>query len=292
MEIIFSGFEQRIVRAGIPFFARIYGGNKAPSEGFNVCNIRLDAGEHSSLKWEFEAPDSLILWELDFSLDLEIVEDEFRYLALELAVDHFTKTVWPLYEERTFGVALYRGPFLKPLLDPLKQLASRLPEVVRPFVFFDTDPILDAETYFRSINQDTLGFLTPILKGKMPQAYPYAFPALAWDHPHSSLGIFSDTHFPSFPERPLPVAILIPESGEFPVFEGPVRMIPEQILTHEWEGIDHLIAVSSSVSDRCRRKLRGFQAAGGDVIFIDSPDDEAWLRLPEISRLFCPAASR
>ncbi|MCC5832818.1 MAG: hypothetical protein JJU12_07235 [Chlamydiales bacterium] len=270
MELVFSGFEQHFLHKGEAFFARIYGGRGELPEGFNVQTIRLDASERSALKWKFEVENALILWELDFALDALIPEDEARYLALELAVEHFAKTVWPQFEEQTFGVALYRGPFAESWLDTLKLLASRLPETVRPFVFFDTTYIEDAETYFRSLNQAALGFLTPILKGKWPETYPYAFPALAWDHPHSPLGFFSEIPFSPLPERPLQTGVVVPESGPFPVPDEPVRMIPEQILTHEWEGIDRLIAVSSAVTDRCRRKLLGFEAAGGEVLFLDS----------------------
>lgn len=266
MELIFSGFEQRFLRGGKPFFARIYSGKGLLPEGFNVQTITLDASERSTLKWQFEIQEALILWELDFALDEGVAEDEARYLALELAADHFAKTVLPRFEDRTFGVALYRGPFSEQLLDILKALASQLPETVRPFVFFDTSMIGDAAVYFRSLSQASLGFLTLILRGKWPEAYPYAFPALAWGHSYSPLGYFSETFYPSFPERVLSTGVLIPESGPFAIPEEPVRMIPEQLLTHEWEGIDRLIVDFSTVSDRCRRKLRGFEAAGGEIV--------------------------
>jgi len=291
MELIYSGFEQHFMQDGHPFFAHIYSGKGALPNGFNVGTICLDASEHASLKWEIDTDYSQVLWELDFALDEAVLNDELRYLALELAVDHFTKSIWPQVEEKTFGVSLYRGPFMESLLDPLKSLASHLPESVRPFIFLDTDSIPDPRTYFRSINQAELGYLTPVLKGKWPERYPYAFPALAWNHPNSLLGIFSDTLYPPLPERRLSVGVLVPESGDFPVLEGATRMIPEQILTHEWEGVDQLIVVSSSVNERTQRKLRGFEAAGGEVIFTDCLNDGAMPLLRETSQLSCPAAS-
>ncbi len=228
--------------------------------------VTLDASEHSSLKWTFEVGEASILWELDFALDEGILDDEARYLALELAVDHFTKTVWPKYEGQTRGVALYRGPFLESLLHPLMLLASHLPETVRPFVFLDVDRFPDATSYFRAVNPFTLGSLTPILKGKWAEKYPYAFPAF----------------YPELPEKPLNLAVLIPEEGTFPIPDQPARMIPEQILTHEWDGVDYLLVDPASISDRCRRKLCGFEAAGG--IVISSLDDVIAPQLQETSQ--------
>jgi hypothetical protein len=268
MELTFSGFEQRFMRNGNPFFARIYNGNGPISGEFNVHMITLDASERSSLKWEFDVKEALILWELDFALDDNVAEDEGRYLALELAVDYFSKNIWPQYEEQTFGVALYRGLFSEQLVETLKLLASRLPQTVRPFVFFDTSTIDDAQTYFRQLNQFTLGYLTPILKGKWPEAYPYAFPALAWGHSNSPLGYVSESFHPPLPQKVLSTGVLIPEDGPFIIPKEPVRMIPEQLLTHEWEGIDRLLVIDSSVSVSCRRKLRGFEAAGGEINFF------------------------
>src|ERR1700716_2429742 len=105
MELIFSGFEQHFIREGKPFYPHIYSGEGPLPEGFNAGVIRLDASEHSSLKWEIKQDYPLVLWELDFDLDEEMVGDEARYLALELAVDHFTQTLFPSYEAKTLGVA-------------------------------------------------------------------------------------------------------------------------------------------------------------------------------------------
>ena len=269
MELVFSGFSQHFVREGERFVPHIYDGDGALPAGFNVGVHCLDASEHSTLRWEIDNDYPLVLWELDFGLTEALVADEPRYLALELAVDHFSKTVWPQLSNQTFGVALYRGPFVQALIEPLKWLASHLPEEVRPFVFFDTKAIPDAATYFRLLNQADLGFLTPILKGEWAEKYPYAIPALAWDHSNSPLGFVSNTLFTPLAEKTLDTAVLLPKTGAFPIPETVFRMIPEQILTHEWEGVDHLIVTPSSVSAKCRRKLLGFEAAGGEV--IDSP---------------------
>lgn len=46
----------------------------------------------------------------------------------------------------------------------------------------------------------------------------------------------------------------------------PFRILCEEKLTEEWEGIDRLI-IPSPLSPQGKRKLQGFQAAGGEVVF-------------------------
>ncbi len=286
MELVYSGFEQHLNKEGASFFPFIYSGKAPLPTGFNTGIICLDASERSTLKWEYEeaALYPYILWELDFALDENIVSDEARYLALELAIDHFAQTVLKAHEAKTVGVALYRGALNSTLLDPLQLLASRLPQSVRPFIFLDTTDIADATTYFQAINQVTLGSLLPILKGKWPQLYPYAFPALAWDHACSPLGVVSDRFCEPLSEKKVERAVLMPEKGSFPIPEGDFRLIPEALLTHEWDGVDQLLVDPSSVHGRCQRKLKGFEAAGGEVIFISSRGGGEEPQLPETSR--------
>ncbi len=266
MELNFSGFEQHFLREGKPFIPRIYSGEGEVPDGFNAVLVTLDASEHASLKWDLNLPHSLILWELDFALDSLHIEDEARFLSLELAVDHFTKTVWPQEEARTIGVVLYRGPLID--LDPIKWLASHLPESVRPFVLIDTTAITDPATYFRTVNQIVFGPLIPILKGPLPEQFPFALPALGWGHAHSPLGALSNEPLLPLEEKRITRALYLPEEGNFPIPPGDFRVIPEQLLTHEWDGIDQLILDPSSISARARRKLHGFCAAGGELVEV------------------------
>ncbi|MEZ5314843.1 MAG: hypothetical protein R3E91_01325 [Chlamydiales bacterium] len=268
MELVFSGFNQHFLYKGEPFFSRIYSGEGELPKGFNVQEIVLDASENSSLKWQFQIKDALVLWRLDFALDIAILSDEPRYLALELALDHFLKTVWPRFEESTFGIALYKGPFLPPIISIIKRLASHLPENLLSFIFLDTEGIADLQTYFRSLNQFALGFFIPVLKGKWSKMYPYAFPALAWDHVYSPMGYSSEVLLSSFPEKRLSTGVMIPKYGSFPLPEETFRIIPEEILTEEWEGLDRLIVSSSAMTEEAQRKLHGFVAAGGEVIYL------------------------
>lgn len=266
MELVYSGFAQHFLLEGNPFIPQVFTGEGPIPFGFNAALVRLDASEHASLKWKIEEDYPLILWELELGLSEAIASEEPRLLALELAVEHFTEALYPAFAAKTLGVALYRGAFNEALLQPLQHLASRLPVQVRPFVFLDTDSIADAEGYFRCINQLNLGSLNPILKGKWPQKYPYALPAIAWEHDSSPLGFVASTLRKSLPEKKLSLAALLSESGELVIPESPCRVIPEALLTQEWDGVDELIVPKENLTEKCQRKLRGFEAAGGVVI--------------------------
>ena len=65
----------------------------------------------------------------------------------------------------------------------------------------------------------------------------------------------------------------------------PFRLIPESLLTTEWDGLDYLFVISQSISFQGRRKLQGFCAAGGTVVVVGEPlglaeeiDFRSWLR--------------
>ena len=49
------------------------------------------------------------------------------------------------------------------------------------------------------------------------------------------------------------------------------RVIPEQSLISEWDELSELIVFSKALSSQGLRKLKGFNAAGGTIIFVDEP---------------------
>ena len=53
--------------------------------------------------------------------------------------------------------------------------------------------------------------------------------------------------------------------------EIPYRVISELYLSESWDGIDELIVLSAGLSVQGLRKLKGFLAAGGRVVYADAP---------------------
>ena len=50
--------------------------------------------------------------------------------------------------------------------------------------------------------------------------------------------------------------------------EIPYRIVPEGLLTTDWDGLDDLIVVPNGVSLQGKRKLQGFCAAGGTIVSL------------------------
>ncbi len=278
MELKFSGFEQRFLKEGEVFIPRF---------GVNVERVVLDASEKSRLDWADPQGDSMILWELDFNLEWGALSDEMRYLSLEIACDHFVEKMWSRFESKTLGVALYRGPFDPDKIEYVRSLAARLPEQALAFVYLETDLFKDPLSYFRALSGIHLGHLIPIVQSKWLRRFPYALPALSWQGEGSAFEA----------EQRVSKAICLPERGGEGALlhlieelkETPFRVIPELHLTLEWEGVETLYAAKTTLGLQTRRKLSGFEAAGGKVVIVDHRDDEAVPQLQETSQRVSPA---
>ncbi|MCH9624892.1 MAG: hypothetical protein S4CHLAM123_00540 [Chlamydiales bacterium] len=301
-QIEYSGFEQRLLIHNKPFVAHVYEGLGDVPEGFNTVCITLDAQESSLLNWEQDLQRAVlyaqkgyfILWELDLQVCEGSLEDEGRFKTLQLSVNHFSQTVLPKFLDQTLGVAFFRGELQLEtrgeVLDYLKLLAAQLPEEVLCFLYLDTSAMQSAALFFQLINQEAFGFFHLFLKGPFVEKYPFAVAQFGWGHSQSVLGCTKSQI--SLQSRTVSLGVLLPEVFELDVMdrlvaelkERPFRVIPENLLTQEWDGLEHLIVLSNFISNRGQRKLLGFSAASGNI--IKYPDDAAALQLLETSPLF------
>lgn len=245
MNISYTGFEQCFLRDGKPFF---------PTSK-SVESVRLDLSRTSSLKWEKVESERLILWELDTDLWELPFADEGEIRAFEHAIDHFVETVFD--PEKSFGVLLYKGGLDFPR-DLIKSIAARLPDAAFPFLALDGSG-LSTEELLRRLKREDLQHFGLILKGGQ---HPYAFPAIGWDQP-SPFGVYGQAQL--LPQLEIPLALCQPEQGEFSLPDQVCRVIPEQLLIYEWDGVDELI-VPPSITTEGQRKVNGFVAAGGRVV--------------------------
>jgi len=287
VHIEFTGFEQRLFVDNQPFYAKIYEGECSPPEDFNVLRIPLDLSERSLLNWNqashlaTRAVDKglAILWELQFDLLEGSLEDETRFLTFQLNIQHFIDTLWKDFQSHTFGIALFRGILQEGILDYLKTLAALLDEETTCFLFLDASSATDMKSYLHAVDMTSLSFFCPIVKGKMAEKYPWVFPALAWGSGASSLGFCSTESHPQLPAVHLGYALCLPETPLWDQFlvavdrmkECPFRILPERLLTHEWEGIDKLMIFPQACTEKARRMFLGFKAAGGEI--IEFPND-------------------
>ena len=248
MMVSFSGYEQCWRTQGELFIPRIM-----PSGG-NVLAYPIDCASKASLKWPLPDPAvGYILWELVTDLFDHAEPEEPAILAFELAIQHLVTTVLPHYQ--TFGVLLYKGrPPLSPTL--MRSLAAHLPDHVTPLIALDVSHE-QGLSWLAHVPREAFPHIGWILKG---HAWPYAWPAIGWDQP-SPLGYYAQRPQSLLPQRRIPLALCygsqIPQEMPHEV----CRLIPEALLTEEWEGVDHLLTLS--LSPLGQRKLRGFLAAGG-----------------------------
>jgi len=140
--------------------------------------------------------------------------------------------------------------------DYFERLVSVLPENAVPFVLFDM------QGFSRATSAQLLS----------PERFTH-LTAFAWQGEKLSL----------FPEKPLPsLALLLPTDAHcdrktladldalidsYRKDAMPFRLIAEDKLTQEWEGLDRLVVLRNAVSSQGLRKLQGFIAAGGDVLY-------------------------
>ncbi len=282
----YTGFEQQMYINGSCFVPKIYDGAGEPPSGFNVARICLDASERSPLHWQEAvlkaqqqvAQGRLLMWDLELDLLEGSLEDDARFMTLQLGVQHFVEAIWSFFKAQTLGVSLYRGLFSqqieKSMIAYLKLLAALLPEEAPCFLFFDTTHIVDPASYFRLLSLESFGHLHLVIKGPCAERFPYALPTFAWGHLSSPLGFSSDSCGPPVSQRRIEYAICLTERGGDACMEHaiaslgetPFRVIPEALLTQEWDGIEKLIIFPEWLEERGLRKIRGFVAAGGEVI--------------------------
>jgi len=285
IHIEYTGFHQQMLMNGRSFVPMIYDGEAKVPEGFNSVCVSLDLSDKSTLQWQdaIQTAHELIqnglwiVWDLRLDLLEGSLEEDTRFMTLQLGIHHFTQTVWPSFKESTIGFILFKGEFEEKIIDYLKLLAALLPDEVPSFLFLDTTGIEDPAVYFRYLASDQFGHLQLALKGPYAERFPFALPALGWGHSHSPLGFCSHEVGQSIIQRRIEYAICFPEKGVFEfnkaietLAEKPFRIIPESLLTLEWDGIEKLIIFPSTLHERGWRKIRGFEAAGGQLIIVDS----------------------
>jgi hypothetical protein len=225
--------------------------------------IILSASVSSDLDWskqlsEMQGP---VLIELDFGWNQGpfFVNDTAAFQTFTLALDQFSKDVWPLIKDRSQGVVLYRGSLdiLSSLvvadgdLTPveaaiifgnyLHRLASFLPDEVIPYCFFEDHASFTLGEAAQLLSQERFLHLQLSL---MPSEAP--------------TGILLPSDELCSPEIIQALTKLLQDNPN-------LRVIPERRLNELWNGLDELIVFEKAVTTQGRRQLLGFEAAGGKI---------------------------
>lgn len=159
-------------------------------------------------------------------------------------------------------------------MDFFDLLTQAVPEEIALFALIDAAPIEEPAMVARFLGGHSLR-LRLLLKNS-----PLPIQDVAWNGP-SPFGSISQQLQSAAPlEQKYPVGLCIPNLGgavdsafdetvERLLHEKiPFRCIPEELLAAAWDGLDILIVCSASLSPLAVRMLRGFSAAGGEVVTV------------------------
>jgi hypothetical protein len=158
----------------------------------------------------------------------------------------------------------------------LDLLSQKLPDKLQPLLCLDAtldeDPLLQAQL----LNRERLQHFETLVKGgRIPLS------GFAWESKVPAHGLLARFPYPvSEPPEPTwgvclpPMAMRRPsqyrclrEALLYLNEKGiPYKIIPEALLTSEWEGLDDLVIVHEGITPQGLRKLQGFEAAGGVLV--------------------------
>jgi tRNA (guanine-N7-)-methyltransferase len=263
--------------------------------------IKLDASMSSLLDWssaKSEAQNAdTILWQFDFGLSLPL-EDTCQYHSLQIALDQFKDQVLASFNEKTKGAILHKGPipffernfeewlrdrfqdklclsssidqkgsFIHKLhsrdvfLDFLKLLMIALPHDVDPFLFLDLSD-MNLKEQIQYLHSDALWDFKIALKGSID-----AFASFKWE---------GDEITVTNSQKALR-AVLVPLSLSDSFLDKlidkindlgnePFRICFEDKFNMQWDGLEYLYVDLHSLSSSGQRMLKGFEAAGGNIL--------------------------
>ncbi len=289
---MFTADHHGYYQEGSPFIPAIQEHADPLMEWSNVASLRLPAHLNDDLSWTKEkeqaqqiiASGKFILWEIDLGLPSFTFtpENSAAFFSFSVALEEFSATLWPEFKTQTFGVALYRGEIpnktnfpmgeweaaylesslsyelfcTQMLSEYIHRLISFLPDSVLAFVIVDVSSISSPGKIAQLFSKERFEHVQVILKGD-PCWSEYSSPGL---------GLY-------LPKDELLDASLIQELDKLMVQlkeKGTAyRIIPEDKLTEQWDGIDTLIVPEQAISSQGKRKLLGFAAASGTILSFE-----------------------
>ncbi len=224
--------------------------------------IVLPAYPSHDLDWELEDVNaSELLFEFNFGWNRGpfLINDPALFQSYTLALDQFSKDIWPSVQERCPGVILYRGSLsilssiviagdeLTPLESAtifgnyLHRLASFLPDEVTPYSLFEDQAGFSAGQAAQLLSQER-----------------FAHVSLSLTPSEEIMGVLLPPDEFCSPE-------LLEKLTDLLTSNSNLRVIPERRLNELWNGLDELIVFEEALTLQGKRQLLGFEAAGGKI---------------------------
>lgn len=242
-----------------------------------------------------------ILWELDLGLSERVFTPSFlsQFSALFLGVDEFCKQIVSRFERHTFGVILYKGRVDFMRLFPKEEWEGewneklREPSLAGPngYLLFCAGILSESLHSLVSLLPDSLLVFALIDVSSVPSfaVMAHLFLHERFEHVHLA---FKGAQLPcsallwegdilTYQAIPSSLGLLLPEdvsvtNAMLAWLDQVVtrqkekrqafRVIAEEKLTEEWDGLDVLIVPpEETLGPQVKRKLKGFVAAGGSL---------------------------
>lgn len=158
------------------------------------------------------------------------------------------------------------------LAEYLHRLVSFLPDAALPFIMIDVSTISSPAKIAQLFSKERYEHVHLILKGMTAP-----FCGIAWGDGGIAHGYMGDSmQFKQHTAAPV-LGLYLPKDAMIDssilkqldqlisTLQTPFRIIAEEKLTEQWDGLDKLIVPAQAVSSQGKRKLLGFAAAGGIV---------------------------
>jgi hypothetical protein len=264
----------------------------------NTLIILLPCQPHADLNWKVPATSKKILWKFAFDLESPFfpLVDELHFQTLALACKHFSKIIWPQYKEQTLGGILYQGSadlsshflwndsqkanyeawteqnknahpqfFCADAFSSYFQLlAHHLPDELPLVLCFDTTSLPSLARTLNLLSRERFEhFLIAVQAPFWPiPSLHFTEDSLSFHHLVASLGLCLPKNESMNEEKFFEIDKIIHALYES---NQPFRVVFEEFLTEQWDGLDEIQVFAHSLSSQGRRKLLGFEAAGGIV---------------------------
>lgn len=278
--------------------------------------IPLDGSLKSDLNWTVPelSPDDQVMWTLDLGLFDRLpfpLSHESQLKSLMLSLNHFADAVWPFVCQNSRGVCLYSGsldvsgqmwnddheqgflrwcrevhcrsedPFMRKIYardlaaDYLNLLVGSLPDDIPAFLLFDAGDTPDPFHAMCLLDPERTERFHRAVKNSAVQTRDLIWDDALSEPPAASVGVYlphSETYEECSQEAFRHALIGLEQ------MQLSYRIIAEDHLIRDWDGLDVLLVDPGSVSPFGKRKIMGFSAAGGTIVTLNSSD----LAVPEL----------
>lgn len=236
--------------------------------------MRLTGRPHDDLNWKIEKDPAVFEFDLGLTDPYFPLEDELYFQAISMALSHFSQNIWLSY--KSARAILYRGS-----ADFSTYFAWSERQEKNYSLFKENLPLFDEDHRKRLFCAEALVHYFQMLAHKLPDEMPVSLILDARDcgSKAQQLHLLSPARFEHFDLETAyssNVGICFPDDAvcsddalsEIDTLIQRLesfKPVYEPLLTEQWDGLDEIYVICKALTSSCRRKLLGFQAAGGRV---------------------------